>query len=98
MSPRWGLGSGGPGGAVAIGTVASGTTYTDTSAPRGGSHSYQVAMLDAAGLPCPTITSGGTPDIWQMQTGGVGQDLQAGRPGVQVHYLSFHPDSKIWRG
>ena len=34
---------------VAIGTVASGTTYTDTSAPRGGSHSYQVAMLDTAG-------------------------------------------------
>lgn len=34
---------------VAISTVASGTTYTDTSAPRGGSHSYQVAMLDAAG-------------------------------------------------
>ncbi len=33
---------------VAIATVTSATAYTDTTAPRG-SHSYQVAMLDAAG-------------------------------------------------
>ena len=34
---------------VAIATVTSGTAYTDSSAARGGSYSYQVALLDAEG-------------------------------------------------
>lgn len=34
---------------VAIATVTSGTAYTDSSAARGGSYSYQVALLDAGG-------------------------------------------------
>ncbi|WP_246483461.1 hypothetical protein [Paenacidovorax monticola] len=33
---------------VAIATVTSGSSYTDASAPSG-SHSYQIAMLDASG-------------------------------------------------
>ncbi len=38
-------------------------------------------LLDA-GLPCPVVSSGGTPDIWAMETGGV---ITEYRPGTYIY-------------
>ena len=39
-------------------------------------------LLDGAGLACPEISSGGTPDIWRAETGGVVTEY---RPGTYIY-------------
>ena len=36
------------------------------------------AGLEAAGLDCPVVTSGGSPDMWQAETGGILTEYRAG--------------------
>ncbi len=44
------------------------------------------ALLEAAGLPCPRITSGGTPDLWTSQAGGT---ITEYRPGTYIYLDRF---------
>ncbi|MCB9958497.1 MAG: alanine racemase [Rhodospirillaceae bacterium] len=55
-----------------------------TYPPNGGTAAVQAfmgdarALLDAAGLPCPTITSGGSPDMWRAHEAPVITEYRAG--------------------
>jgi D-serine deaminase-like pyridoxal phosphate-dependent protein len=52
------------------------------------------AVLGAAGLPCPRITSGGTPDLWSSQAGGT---ITEYRPGTYIYLDRFQVAKGVGR-